>query len=353
MNIYSTVVYAFIWLLLSSAGCKKDNETDQSQPPKADENTFTNPLLPSGPDPWVVQKDSFYYYTHTLGNRIGLAKTKAVSQLRNHPLITVWTPPPAQPYSRNLWAPELHFINGKWYIYFAADNGNDVNHRMYVLENPAADPTTGEWTFKGKIADTTDKWAIDGSVLEYNGQYYFVWSGWRGNNDPGIQQIYIAKMLNPWTLEGERVMLSEPVYSWERNGLVNEGPQLLKNSDGRVFLVYSASGCWTDDYALGMLTLKEGGNPLNPADWTKHETPVFSKSEANRVYGPGHNSFFKSPDGTEDWIIYHANSLSGRGCSDMRSPRIQKFTWNADGTPNFGEPVSTATVMARPSGEVK
>jgi GH43 family beta-xylosidase len=224
---------------------------------------------------------------------------------------------------------------------------------MYVLENSAADPLTGDWVFKGKIADTSDKWAIDGSVFEYNAQLYFIWSGWRGNNDPGIQQIYIARMTNPWTLEGERVMLSEPTFNWERNGLVNEGPQILKNNNGRVFLIYSASGCWTDDYALGMLSLKEGGNPLVAADWTKSPSPVFSKKPENSAFGPGHNSFFKSPDGTEDWIIYHANSVAGQGCGDARSPRIQKFTWNADGTPNFGEPVSTNSKITKPSGEVK
>ncbi|WP_187263316.1 glycoside hydrolase family 43 protein [Pontibacter beigongshangensis] len=346
----------YCFLLCSGAGCKNDSDPGQNTttpPPAGPETTFTNPLLPSGPDPWVAQKDSFYYYTHTLGNRIALARTRHMSQLREAPLQTIWTPPAQWLYSRNLWAPELHFVDGKWYVYFAADGGQDKDHRMYVLENASADPTTGTWEFKGKIADSSDKWAIDGTVLEHNGKQYFLWSGWRGDNDPGVQQLYIARMTNPWTLEGERVMLSEPVYPWERNGLVNEGPQVLKNKAGQVFLIYSASGCWTDDYALGMLTLKEGGDPLKPADWTKKPNPVFSKSPAGNAYGPGHNGFFTSPDGTEDWIIYHANSSPGQGCSGGRSPRMQKFTWNTDGTPNFGEPVSLSSQISRPSGEVK
>lgn len=347
--------FIFSLLLVFTTSCKKDPVKDPLivNPPAKTDSTFTNPLLSSGPDPWVVQKDSFYYYTHTLGNRIGLAKTKAISQLKNTSLSTIWAPPPGTAYSNNIWAPEFHYINGKWYCYFAADDSRDINHRMYVLENSAADPLTGQWVFKGKIADTSDKWAIDGSVFEYNGQLYFIWSGWRGENDPGIQQIYIAKMTNPWTLEGERVMISEPTYSWEQNGLVNEGPEVIKNAAGRVFLIYSASGCWTDDYALGMLTLKEGGNPLLPADWLKSVSPVFSKKPGNNAYAPGHNGFFKSPDGKEDWIIYHANSAPGQGCTDTRNPRIQKFSWNADGTPNFGEPVSINTKIARPSGEIK
>jgi GH43 family beta-xylosidase len=353
---YRLIFYTVFFLLVLTTGCKKDKELVKdtgTQTPVKTETTFTNPLLTSGPDPWVVQKDSFYYYTHTLGNRLGLAKTKAVSQIKYSPLATVWMPTLGTAYAANIWAPELHFINGKWYFYFAADDARDINHRLYVLENAAADPLTGTWVFKGKISDTSDKWAIDGTVLEYNGQQYFIWSGWRGENDPGIQQLYIARMTNPWTLAGERVMLSEPVYPWEKNGLVNEGPQVLKNSNGRVFLVYSASGCWTDDYALGLLTLKDGGNPLNPTDWTKRPTPIFRTNAGSKAYGPGHNSFFKSPDGKEDWIIYHANSAPSQGCGDTRNPRMQPFTWNADGTPNFGEPIATGTNIPRPSGEVK
>jgi GH43 family beta-xylosidase len=149
-------------------------------------------------------------------------------------------------------------------------------------------------------------------------------------------------------------VISSPQYAWEMFGAppaVNEGPEILKNAAGKVFLVYSASGCWTDDYGLGMLTLRDGGDPLLAADWTKTSTPVFSKNVAASVYGPGHNSFFKSVDGSEDWILYHANPASGLGCENNRSPRIQKFTWNTDGTPNLGVPVSTSTFITKPAGE--
>jgi GH43 family beta-xylosidase len=348
-------VFWFYLLLFTGLSCgdKTDNNPVVNNPPGQQETTFSNPLLPSGPDPWVLQRGGSYYYTHTLGNRIGLARTEAVSQLQMHPLTTIWTPPATGPYSRNIWAPELHFLAGKWYVYFAADDDQDIHHRMYVLENDGADPLAGTWVFKGKIADVTDKWAIDGTVLELDGQAYFIWSGWRGDNDPGIQQLYIARMTNPWTLAGERVLLSEPTYNWERNGQVNEGPQVLQNPAGRVFLVYSASGCWTDDYALGMLTLKAGGDPLLPADWTKSPAPVFRQKPENGAFGPGHNSFFKSPDGQEDWILYHANSRSGQGCGDTRNPRIQKFSWRADGSPDFGEPANIYMKSIRPAGEVK
>lgn len=342
--------YLFVMLLSLAASCGKSNN-GSDPPPPAGNTTFTNPILSRGPDPWVVQKDCTYYYTHTFGDRVALYKTKKISELNTSSSITIWSPPATGAYSKNIWAPELHFLNGKWYTYFAADDGDNKNHRLYVLENASADPTTGTWEFKGKISDPSDKWAIDGTVFEHNGQAYFLWSGWEGDID--VQQnIYIAKMSNPWTLEGNRVLIAAPTYDWEKIGTpdVNEGPEIITNN-GRVFMTYSASGCWTDDYSLGLLTLKQGGDPMNPADWTKSAAPVFTKKPENGAYAPGHNGFFKSRDGKEDWIIYHANTTAGQGCSNTRNPRIQKFTWNADGTPNFGEPVKINTAIQKPSGE--
>lgn len=130
---------------------------------------------------------------------------------------------------------------------------------------------------------------------------------------------------------------------------VNEGPVALQRN-GTTFIVCSASYCQTADYKLGRLTYT-GTDPLSASSWTKKSTPVFERNDANGVYGPGHNGFFTSPDGTESWIVYHANSTSSGGCGNGRTTRGQKFTWNADGTPNLGTPVATGTSLAGPSGE--
>lgn len=314
------------------------------------DSTFTNPVLTSGPDPWVIQKNGTYYYTYTQGSKLVILETKNLSELASSRRYEVYTPPAGTAYSKNIWAPELHQINGKWYFYFAADNGQNANHRMYVVENTSPTPISGTWEFKGKVADTTNQWAIDGTVLNHNGQLYMLWSG--GNAGAPPQNIYIAKMSNPWTISSEKVMIATPTYDWEKKGNpINEGPQILINPQGRVFVVYSGSGYWVDGYCLGLLTLKENGDPMNPADWTKKAEPVFSMKAASNAYGPGHNGFFKSPNGTEDWIIYHARSSPNGGDGNSRNPRIQRFTWNADGTPNFGEPVPINQPLKRPSGE--
>lgn len=320
--------------------------------------TFTNPLLPSGPDPWNIYKDGYYYYTNTLHNKLAIWKTKNLADLKNAEKKVIWNAVPDTNYSSGIWAPELHYIDNKWYMYFAGDNGKNENHRMYVMENSSEDPLQGEWVFKGKISDSTNKWAIDGTVFVHNGQRYFAWSGWEGDVNKR-QDIYLARMKNPWTIEGKRVMLSKPELTWETHGdlndpdnpphvAVNEGPQFLSHGD-KVFIIYSASGCWTDYYALGMLSASATSDLMDSTVWIKSQTPVFIQSPENGVYAPGHNSFFKSPDGTEDWILYHANSAPDQGCGEHRSPRAQKFFWNATGFPEFGTPKKTGVLMEAPS----
>jgi GH43 family beta-xylosidase len=325
--------------------------------------TFTNPLLPSGADPAVIQRDGFYYYMQTTGSNLTIWKTRDITDLRNAEKKIVWTPPATGPYSKEVWAPELHFLQGKWYIYFAADEGSNEKHRLWVLENGAADPLQGTWEMKGKLADATDKWSIDPSVFSLRGKDYVIWSGWSGN-DNVAQNIYIARLKNPWTMENPRTMLSMPQYPWEKVGDldngehgvipvphvdVNEGPEILQHGD-KIFLIYSASGCWTNYYELGMLTASASSNVLDPASWKKSTVSVFWESPEAGVFAPGHNTFFQSPDGTEDWILYHANAAPGLGCSNKRSPRAQKISWRPDGTPDFGRPLATSQPIAKPSG---
>ncbi|MBS4202036.1 family 43 glycosylhydrolase [Bacillus sp. FJAT-49732] len=316
---------------------------------------FENPVLGDGADPWVVKhSDGYYYYTHTTGRDITIWKSKTLTGLANAPKKVVYTPSDNGPHSQSIWAPELHFIDGKWYIYFAA-SGNTGSHRMYVLQSEGSDPF-GSYSFPerteyGKISDPTDKWAIDGTVLEYKNKLYFIWSGWEGDVNVS-QHLYIAPMSNPWTISGERVEISRPELTWEKNGfpLINEGPQVLKNKQGKVFIIYSASGSWTNDYCLGMLSFG-GKNPLDASSWTKNPTPVFETNTEADVYGPGHSSFVKSPDGKEDWIVYHAAKFKDGGWT--RNVRMQKFSWNKDGSPNFGKPVGTQTLLRVPSGETE
>jgi GH43 family beta-xylosidase len=306
--------------------------------------TFQNPILDVAADPWVVYRDG--QYVLCLAERGGVVVRTAarLQDLAADPGVLVWHPPPDEPYSKEVWAPECHFLRGRWYVYVAADDGVNAHHRIYVLEG-GRDPKQ-PFQLKGKLATNPDRWAIDGTVLELEGgKLYLLWSGWDGTENVA-QDLYIAPMRDPWTVSGKRVLLSRPELPWERVGqpYVNEGPEVLRH-EGRLFVIYSASGSWTDDYCLGQLAF-QGGDPLDPRAWKKLDRPVFAKTD--RVWGPGHASFTRSPDGREDWIVYH--SAKSKGAGWYRQVSAQRFGWRPDGSPDFGEPVPPGTPIEEPSG---
>ncbi|MFD1849344.1 family 43 glycosylhydrolase [Oceanobacillus bengalensis] len=313
----------------------------------ASTSKFLNPINTAGADPYVMlHSDGYYYFTRTLRNRIDIWKSRTLTGIDLGERKTVWKKPANL---KDIWAPEIHHYNGKWYIYYTANTGcGDQCRGVYVLENASADPLKGEWVEKGKV--NTQYSGLDGSIFEHKGLLYFLYGAygdWSGKHGSAVA---IAPMSNPWTLKGENVILTYPEYDWEKKGMdVNEGTVILKRN-GKIFLVYSASACWEDDYAIGMLTTSENSNLLDQKSWSKSTVPVFSKSEENGVYNPGHNSFVKSKDGKEDWIVYHGNSGPGQGCT-ARPTRVQKFTWNDDGTPNLGVPLIGPIEV--PSGEYR
>jgi GH43 family beta-xylosidase len=317
-------------------------------------DTFTDPLLENGPDPWVIWSNGFYYYSHTSGTNLTLRKTADVTDLRHAQEKAVWVPEPNNLWSKELWAPELHHWGAKWYIYFAADAGDNASHRIYVVENDNDDPIEGTWTFKGQISDASNKWAIDPTTFELRGQHYLVWSGWEAEDD-GQQNLYIAHMSNPWTIDSSRTLISKPSYQWEEHGdlpgrhvSVNEAPEFISHGN-KMFIAFSASGCWTDFYTLGLLEANIDADPLDARSWIKIDHPFLGTDPSSRAFGPGHNGFFKSPNGNEDWIIYHANPAPGGGCKNTRSPRIQPFTWDELGRPHFGKPVPLGQPQGKPA----
>lgn len=310
-------------------------------------NTFNNPRDTGveKPDPWVFKHtDGYYYGMHTVMQngqyipQLKLYKSKSLTNLFTAGTSKViWTAPSSGWNNRDIWAPELYWINNAWYIYYSA------NCRIGVLSNSSADPMSGTWTDRGRISP--DVWAIDGTILNQNGKMYMLWSG--QNNG---QVINITQMSSPTTFTGPTVQISEPSYSWETQGLrVNEGPEILQRN-GKTFCIYSASYCATQYYALGMLTCSSTADPMVRSNWTKFPNPLFQASPEDGLYGTGHCSFTKSPDGTQDWLIYHATTIP----SSSYQPRyvaMQQFVWNSDGTPNFWGPCGRKIAIPKPSGE--
>ena len=305
---------------------------------------IVNPLIPQRADPWVYKHvDGYYYFTASVPeyDRIEVRRATTIQGLSSAAPVVVWNKHASGIMSKHIWAPEIHYIDGNWYIYFAAARmDRPFDHRIYVLETDAANPLEGTWVEKGQIKTNWESFSLDATTFEHNGTRYLVWA----QKDPAIRgnsNLYIAAMSNPWTISGTQVEISRPDYDWERIGFwVNEGAAVLIRN-GRVFITYSASA--TDfNYAMGLLTASDTSDLLDPDSWVKSADPVFKTNDATGQYGPGHNSFTVSSDG-DDMLVYHARNYKDIRGDPLYDPnrhtRVQKLYWNADGTPNFGIPV--------------
>lgn len=328
--------------LLSTVLLVSCGQEDQS----GKEGTMTNEITPmidsNGADPWVWKQDNIYYYTKTTGNNVTIFKSDHLTNLSAGEDKVIYEPTGDL---GNLWAPELHYIDNCWYVYFAADQPEDI-HKMYVLVNENKDPFQGQWECV-PMKGMDDKFAIDGTVLDTGKERYYVWSGWMGKEN--VQQdIYIAQMISPVEIKKQKILLSSPKYKWEKQGnpLVNEAPQIIiKNNT--INLVYSASGSWTNDYCMGLMTADLQGDLLLPESWDKKADPIFQS--ANGIYGPGHNSFTVSPDGSQDYMIYHSARWDGSGWN--RAIRLQEIKFNEIGQLLPGEPKASNVLFPIPKGE--
>jgi GH43 family beta-xylosidase len=299
-----------------------------------------------------------YYYVRSHDRRIWVARSPRLSDVITAPAKAIWSAPDTGWNRTNIWAPEMHFIDGRWYVYYAAGRAGPpfTSQHAGVLQSADADPL-GRWVDHGMIytGDSVgtgggDRWSIDMTVGRIAGRDYAVWSGWStpAATDKTPQQLYIAPLENPWTIATNRVLLSAPDQSWERGPELDlqEGPQFLRRG-GDVFVLYSTRDSWLKDYAIGQLRLRDTtADPLQPASWEK-TGPVFTGNA--RVYGVGHASFVTSSDSAEYWIVYHTKDSPTPGW--RRSVHMQPFGWSASGDPTFGAAVAGGERLRSPSGE--
>jgi GH43 family beta-xylosidase len=285
---------------------------------------FREPRLFPGQDPWVVPFDGDYLLVQATHHdrRIVVRRLPDLEDLDDYAETVVWAPR----HESQIWAPELHHIAGRWYLYYAASDGQNAHHRMYVL---SADHPLGPYRQIGLIADPThDTWAIDLTVLRHNDALYAVWSGWEGPADGFPQNLYIAPMANPWTIAGERQVIARPEHGWEMTAApVNEAPEVLRNrSRGKLFIVYSADASWTPAYKLGVLEWI-GGDVSDPVAWRKLPRPI--------LVGGGHASFVSTPAGLR--VVYHRKTTADAGWAD-RVLHVEPYGWDDAGYPVIGRP---------------
>ncbi|TYC81004.1 family 43 glycosylhydrolase [Novosphingobium sp. BW1] len=313
-----------------------------------------NPLVKNRADAQIfLHTDGYYYMTGSVPeyDRLVLRRAKTLAGLTDAEERVLWRHEEDGPLSGFIWAPEMHQIDGRWYVYFAAGpsgGGEDVFRiRTYAVECAGEDPMTGTWSVKGEFEAPWDSFNLDSKVFVHRGERYFTWA----QREPGIEtnsNLYIAKMTGPLTV-GPATRLSVPTYDWEIRGFkVNEGAAVLENA-GKLYMTYSASA--TDDrYCLGMLSIDAEADLLVADNWTKSPKPVFQTSVATSVYGPGHNDFTVDEKG-RPMLVYHGRDYKEIEGDPLFNPdrhtRVQRVYFDAKGVPDFGVPVGNGPLPER------
>lgn len=310
------------------------------------ETAYNQPFIYQRADPYILRsEDGSYYFTASVPayDRIVLRHAGTLSGLKGAEEKTIWVKHESGPQSIHIWAPELHRIDGAWYIYYAGGDKDDVwEIRPYVLRctgDPMADP----WEELGPMLPADGDpfsfraFSLDATVFFHRGEWYMVWAEKVGVGKQ-ISNLYIARMASPTKLATVQVLLTTPDYDWERGDFwVNEGPALLRH-DGKLFLTFSANTTG-ELYCMGMLWIDEDADLLDPANWTKLRQPVFRSDNEKEIHGPGHNSFVKAEDGKTDLCVYHARQYDKMEGNPLYDPNrhvyIMPVTYNAEGMPEF------------------
>jgi GH43 family beta-xylosidase len=289
-------------------------------------------------DPSVIRVGATYISVQSLGDGIAVRQAPSTDQLATATQRRIWTDTRGR---GGIWAPEIVRYNNRYYIYFALGPG--AERRMFVISSTTADSGYGTET---QVALPGNRWAIDGAPFTFNGQRYFVWSGWAGTTNVE-QNLYIARMSSPTTATGERYIISQPRESWERvvgNPYINESPEPIRDPNGQLHIVYSANGSWSDQYCLADLRLRAGGDPTYVWDWYKSNGCLFGSNRATMmtgwdptlyVNGPGHHSFVlldgdiatSPPAGPRFPLMFHAVPKGLPYSWDNRYWHTGTFTW--------------------------
>ncbi|OGM47464.1 glycosyl hydrolase [Aspergillus bombycis] len=305
-------------------------------------SAYTNPVRnPGGSDPFVVYSGGYYYLLTTTWNDVQVSRATTIEGLKTAEKKVAYTTT-EETHCCNVWAPEVHYLGDKWYIYYTAGNSVDLDgQNMHVLEGGAT--PWDDYTYAGQL---TTAWGIDGSIVRFNDYGNFmVWSCFHGVT---YQSLCIQQLGSDYiSLTGDISVISEPVEDFETHGTpVNEGPAALY-LDGKTHIAYSASYCWTSYYCVGLLTWDGATDPTDKNAWSKHDGCLLSSANGN--YGTGHNSFFQSPDASQTWIAYHATTIESGACNDSRYAMVQEISSGTNGIPNLGEALAWTVELSEPS----
>lgn len=305
---------------------------------------WNTPFIAQRADPYVLHHGDKWYFTASVPayDCIALRCADTLEGLREAGETIIWHAHEEGDMSQHIWAPELHCIDGVWYVYFAASRKDDIwRLRPWVLRCEGENPMAGPWTECGMLKTVegdefsfTD-FSLDMTTFAHNGKRYAVWAE-KVSVGRKISNLYIAEMADALTLSTPQMLLTAPSYAWERHGFwVNEGPTFIEH-DGRVYLTFSASDT-SPAYCMGLIWADADADLMDISAWHKLNHPVLTTDVERGLYGPGHNTFFKGEDG-QVYTSYHARQYDEIIGDPLYDPNRHCFIMKVefeDGLPVF------------------
>lgn len=238
----------------------------------------------------------------------------------------------------DVWAPEVVYRNGKFYLYYTASKASEdwrVGEMARRIGVGTSDSPRGPFIDAGYAV--TPGWGIDGHVFKDpdDGREYMFYSYLYEPRLPGAGIVVDA--LTGWDrMTGRPSHVTRGSEAWEDkdgdpgNGSLrytNEAPTVLKKN-GRYYMMYSGGSWDLPTYSMAYAfsnNVMEGG--LDGAGWTKVVPPILRSTPI--VQGPGHNSVAKAPNNVDDITAYHARTVPFVGPGD-RQTFVDRLYWQHD-----------------------
>ena len=265
-------------------------------------------------DPFVLQHEGQYY---AYGTGVLSPEGWAFPVLHSTDLVS-WQPrgwsliPPG---GHEFWAPEVAYQDGVFYMYYSARGIDDKDHQLRVATHTSP---LGPFRDTGRVLVPDQPFTIDAHPFQdRDGQWYMFYSqDFLTLDDPYRvgTGIVVDRMLDMLTLAGEARVVIRPHADWQlfkaqrsMYGAVYDWYTIegasLRFHNGLYYCFFSGGAWEHDNYGISYVIADQVMGPYSLPPW---DPQVLLRSVPERVIGPGHNSFTRSPDGKQEFIVYHA-----------------------------------------------
>jgi GH43 family beta-xylosidase len=305
---------------------------------------FRNPVIRGDAgadhgDPFIIRYLDRYFLYHTgeTAGRRGIHVYESVDLVRWTPRGVALEAAPAGWSWSDLWAPEVVYERGVFYMFVAATRqregreplgwepgpGDDLGRRIGLA---VSDDPVGP--FRWAERPMVDQWAIDAHPFRDDDGAMWLFYNVRTeetryrDGSAGTGNV-VDRLVTMERLAGEPVPVTVPSERWEGNRAGtwywNEAPYVVKRRD-RYFQMYSGGAYHEDTYGIGLAHAADVRGP-----WTKYaRNPILRGTAA--IAGPGHHSLIYGPDVATRYAVYHGYVPEDTG----RKVHLDRLLWGGE-----------------------